>query len=446
MTTMFVQLRRMVYLLVLLHFCVSLVSATVSVEGASGPDGGEVVVVKRTEHDEVLSAENVTAAWLIKAGQLLEEGVGCFSVWEDELRRCRESANRTEAAANETTDYVNEKKGALKPVESEVGTKIKELVEGVKNAVIETTAAVKDVKRIKDTCTDSLGSMVDALTFNATREYYMGERLEEKNKTYWTLEKKKLAEISNWTFYKLSNVTGELGALVGKNKILFLWDLVEHMKAAKTKMDGVKQAFQPSGDDSEITRSVEEVLSLIAKVVPITKQNALITKTESTIDDKLRDAKAKARQRIAEEVKAKEEQARKEEAARQEREKQTRLEEQRLAKEKERMAQEELERKRMAEEQAKKKKAADEEAEKRKDDEKRDQEEKAKQEQERRDAEEKARVALEKKEKEQLERAAEEARKKAEATKKNDNSHSPSLVHSPLFLLLLCVLGSTLVC
>ncbi|ORC85359.1 uncharacterized protein TM35_000351030, partial [Trypanosoma theileri] len=398
---MFVRLRGVVYLLVLLHCCACVVRATGG-GGAVAVASNDGTVDVRSPHDEVLLAENRTAEWLNKADDLYVEGDGCRFLWEEELKLCKELVDSTERKTKEVSDYVTKTKGkgSSTALNETVKGKVKELLQGVKETVLKTTSAVKDVRRIKDICTNTLGSMENALTtFNTTREFFMVERHKETNQTYWTPEKVKLAEDSNRTFFRLSGVWEKLGAVVGKNKVLLLWDVDRRMKPARKKTEGLKTVFErEDGVDKEIKTIIDEVGKTIDEAVGIRTQKVMVRKDESTVDSKIENAKKEARQRMEEAIReeerklAEDEQARKDEAARQEREKrEKREEEKRLAMEQEKMARQEQANDKKAEETEKKK--AKEEADKRKADEKIAQEEKAKQDRERKDAEEKAREA-----------------------------------------------------
>ncbi|ORC87692.1 uncharacterized protein TM35_000201010, partial [Trypanosoma theileri] len=455
MTTMSIQLRRVVYLLVLLQCC-----ACLAQEGANGVWGEAL-----DEHQDVLVAEKKAKAWMKKVSEYLAEGRSYSSVLEGVVNLSNESSKLANSTALDFKKLVEEvEKKAMEKVEPKYKLEDDEkrtlegLVQKVNKSVDDTGSLVNDTKWANYACSLSRDTLVNVLNgFDGSRVYYLS-KLAEPNKTYWTLDNVKLARISNKTYhdvYALKEKYGVLADLSTRSVI----EAMERMEGVQKTMDEIKKKLENikekvvEGELDGIVKLVDEVVNSCTPFVGVDKawveKRKLPAKTN--VDAKMKAKKKEIEKQIPGEIEAEEkrmvqeEQAKRDEAARLEKERLAKLEEdKRLAKEKERLAQEELERKKKAEEDAEKRRTA-EEAGKRKADEKRAQEEKAKQDQERRDAEEKARVALEKKEKEQLERAAEEARKKAEATKKNDNSHSPSLVHSPFLLLLLCVLGSTLV-
>ncbi|ORC82113.1 uncharacterized protein TM35_000971010 [Trypanosoma theileri] len=462
MTTMFVQLRGVVYLLVLLHCCVY-VAYAVPTEGANGGDGGadgDGTVVERTEHDEVVAAENTAEAWMKKVSEYLAAGKGYSSVWEGIVNSSNESSKLAKSTALEFKKLVEEvesktagKGDATHKLEDGEKDKIEELVQKVKKAVDNTSSYVEDTLWAKQMGSLSRDTWVDAVNrFNQSRLYYLS-KLAEPNKTYWTREKIKLARISNKTYHELETITVKYGKLDGLSTRSVI-DGRERIEETKKTMEGVKLQLEGikkklKDDEAKIGGIVESVSKVVESCTNVEKvtgdwiKNRKLPKKKNVVA-KMEAERKRMEPLITAEIKAEEErmvqeeQAKRDEAARLERERQEKLEEeQRLAKEQERLAQEEQERK---------KKAEEEEAERRKADEKRAQEEKAKQDRERKDADEKAREALEKKEKEQLERAAEETKKKTEAAKKNDSSLGPALMHSPLQLLLLCVLGCTLVC
>ncbi|ORC82964.1 uncharacterized protein TM35_000801020 [Trypanosoma theileri] len=462
MTTMFVQLRGVVYLLVLLHCCVC-VAYAVPTAGANGGDGGadgDGTVVERTEHDEVVAAENTAEAWMKKVSEYLAAGKGYSSIWEGIVNSSNESSKLANSTALKVKDLLVEvdKKsvegcGANCKLAEGDEKKIKELVQEVKEAVDGTGSYVEDTLWAKHMGSLSCDTWVDAVNrFNQSRVYYLS-KLAEPNKTYWTREKIKLARISNKTYHELETITVKYGELDGLStrSVIDGRERIEEtkktMEGVKLQLEGIKKKLKDDGAKiGEIVESVSKVVESCTNVEKVTgdwiknrklpKKKDVVAKMEA--ERKRMEPLITAEIKAEEERMVQEEQAKQDEAARLERERQEKLEEeQRLAREQERLAQEELERK---------KKAEEEEAEKRKADEKRAQEEKAKQDRERKDAEEKAREALEKKEKEQLERAAEEAKKKAEAAKKNDSSLGPALMHSPFLLILLCVLVCTLVC
>ncbi|ORC86876.1 uncharacterized protein TM35_000251720 [Trypanosoma theileri] len=426
MTTMFVQLRGVVYLLVLLQCCVCVAHAT---------DGQSTVE----------NAEGELKKWVKKADELLGKGRGCVTVWKKEEESCNGRISPTKSVADGTHSLVTEIKKKLGGgvITKDQGTGDDDLVEKAKKAMQKTQETVNETKAI----------LAETAVVNIQCSYILEEwRQEMENKDgarkhyvsvikgaeekYRTPERIELVEESNKTHKVLSDVMGEL-AVASKRSSSCTRVVKQHQERAERAM---KELEGVSGD---VVEQIKEARTHNATVprestvkarldVEWEEEAQAIVKAKEEEEQKKKQAaleKAQAEQRLLAEKEAKEREAE--------------LEEQkRRAREQERMAQEELDRKKKA--------AAEEEAEKRKADEKRAQEEKTKQDQERRDAEEKAqkaREALERKEKEQLERAAEEARKKAEAAKKNDNSHhSPALVQSPLLLILLCVLGCTLVC
>ncbi|ORC84359.1 uncharacterized protein TM35_000461780 [Trypanosoma theileri] len=463
MTTMFIQLRRVVYLLVLLQCCVCVSYADPS--GRVAADGLKRDEEVLDEHQDVLAAENKARAWINTVDEHLAEGRGYSAVWEEVVNSTNASsqlANSTAMAVKELVEELDKKavvKGGTKykMVDGDEN-KIKELVQKIKEAVTNTESRVYEVWGARWHGLPSLGTLEDAVRdFNETREYYL-RKLAEANVTYWTPDKIKIAKDSNKTYHELFAITEKYVKLNGLS-IVTESEVRGRIKEVQNTMEGVKNKLteiktnKVEGDAGKIDgilsaiKEIDTPCKNVLKAVDARPIGTAKPKKGVTIGVRMKAEKKRIKELIPVERKAeadrlaKEEQARKDEAARQERERQEKLkEEQRLARERERMAQEEMERK---------KKAAAEEAEKRKADEKRAEEEKAKQDQERKEAEEKAqgaREALKKKEKEQLERAAEEAKKKAEATKRNDNSYSPALAHSPLLLLLLCVLGYTLVC
>ncbi|ORC78680.1 uncharacterized protein TM35_002291000, partial [Trypanosoma theileri] len=89
MTTMFIQLRRVVYLLVLLQFCTCV---------AHGDDK----VPSVPKESEVKIVEQRLKASVNKAYELLVEGNSCLSVWKDEVELCKKSTGVVKTAAEKT--------------------------------------------------------------------------------------------------------------------------------------------------------------------------------------------------------------------------------------------------------------------------------------------------------------------------------------------------------
>ncbi|ORC82350.1 transglutaminase [Trypanosoma theileri] len=462
---MFDQLRRVVYLLVLLQFCACVVRAT----DGSGGEAPVEAVVERTEHDEMVAAENVTAAWIEKAYELLVQGRVCMTVWDGAVDSLNGSSQLVETRAEEVKDFV-------KMATAEEVKKLEEMVLEVGKEVNTTKSSIPYVRRAGVLCEGPQESLEDAENrFNQSVRSYLNEKAAKTNRTYWTLEKELLAEKSNKTYGKVVAVTGRYKELRGRSHVIefHVQRRVEaakqSMKEAKNKLVAIKvgEPIEKKGEDikkiedqiQQIEKTIEEIVKDVGarKRRKDPKANAMDGKVKNAVDEakkQIATEREEDEKKLAEEVKAEREREaedrRKQEQAQREREAEERRAQEQAQRDREaeeRRAQEQAQRDREAEERRAQEQAQrDREAEERRAQEQaqRDREAEERRAQEKAQKEEEVREKKDKEE--QQRRVAEEAKRAAEKVTKKKDGSSPALVHSPLLLILLCLLGCTLVC
>ncbi|ORC91915.1 uncharacterized protein TM35_000041290 [Trypanosoma theileri] len=469
MTTMFVQLRGVVYLLVLLQ-CVAFVSHANTAVGGESSEGPTVTAhVEKSDEDSEAEVkkpepcdpeicpmvEKRLAEWIRIVDDYLADGRGCRSVWDAVVN----TANETSKLANTSAIKVG---GLVKKIEEEqtVGDQtelvakdveiLEDLVRKVKEAVDNTRSSVLDTWRAEWFCGHKRGTLEEAQNgFKKEIDIYIHERVAMRNETYWTIERVETAERSNKTYFELQNITKRLKDLKGWSQATKV--NVEHrVKAAKKQLNEAKEKLEKikpgetlgvgskdEGIKNNITNITGEIDTFVKKIENW-RPNKNTGPKENSVDARIKQA-IENEKKLVEQEKETDKNKRIEERAQREREAQEQKEREVQA-QRAREAQEQKEREAQAQKTREAQEQKDREV----------QAQKAREAQEQKEREvraQEAKDALEKTEKEQLERAAEEARKKAEAAKKNDNSVSPALVHVPLLLLLvLTVLGSTLVC
>ncbi|ORC91912.1 uncharacterized protein TM35_000041260 [Trypanosoma theileri] len=445
MAKMFVQLRGVVYLLVLVQCCVFFVHAQ---EEQTDPSGGEFGI-----------AERKLQMWAAQSADLLADGRSCLSVWEKELNECNETYGRAKSVLEEAGDLdgkieeIEKKTDTLNSTSPANGEELdllqkllgeaKETVRKTHDAVDKTVSAIRKTRTARQFCEVTLGNVDDVLKQLHSAQTYYSHTLEEYKRTFETEDRIQLNKNSSKTYKELDMVRANLTWLVVRTRFV-VGDADAKVDAVKKTMNGAKmklgridvaianllQKRQESPDKNKI-----EVIKSEVEVV----RDAARTDTMNTIvsimrEEDPRDEDRKVIKDITEKLKKERganllsiQQARK-------------AEEERLAEEKRQAEKQKKEQEDRAKEEAKR----IEEEKKRK-----AEEEKARQAAEK-VAEEEAKRVVAEKAKEAAESAREEqARQAAEkAKKKKDGAVSPALMHIPLILLvlLLCVLGSTLVC
>ncbi|ORC91920.1 uncharacterized protein TM35_000041340 [Trypanosoma theileri] len=436
MTTMFVQLRRVVYLLVLLQCCVCVAYATSEIDD---------------EEREIRRSVRVLKASLERTDSLYAKGRSCLSVYEKEIQFCNESSLNAVKEAENAVEVITTMKGKTdvlvkegdKFVESERLVKYaEETLQNTKKAVDDATRFVEIVSQTKKACVVDGYNMeheAERLKDHYTALLY---QLKDKKETEEKKERMELVERGKERhdeLYKLMNSTGEVIIRVAevrpmameKTKLAaqamsrsiadLLWIIKELKNVVPAAEDGENQNWVNQSE-----KKIKEIVREVHAANPEKTRGEAIAEIRVALEEKKKeedslikeewvDKEKKIKERVereSNERKAEEERRRKEEEARRaEEEKKRRAEEEKAKQEAERKAREE-EAKRVAAEMAK---------------------ERVKEEEARRVAAEMAR-----------ERAKEEAEK---AKKKKDGGSSPALVRGPLLLIVLvCVLGCTLVC
>ncbi|ORC81419.1 uncharacterized protein TM35_001171010 [Trypanosoma theileri] len=485
MTTMFIQLRRVVYLLVLLQSCICVVYAQVFRESKNEMKhlGGEEAVVDRAKAAETfLAIPNYTDEELETDGVLgvsgnsemlravryalrdvrgaeahFNNGMACRAEWEKVLasnKKAVEDAREATRSIGALVAKIEEKRNRSvkeKIVLKDIGTlEFKKLVEDIRNVLKENKdktpngemvfkvaradQAERVCKTIRieiDRVMGILKQRMEEVTFDKG-EYEKSDKAKEVRKAA-----EKVRETLQNVTHLIGNTTVRDNFLMGEAKAqLRLWEKAYTELAILGKMELTREGVDTP---TEIEKEIDGVLLELKKDIEEPKKvfSDLASKTNETtvasmneIDRNVKEGveveiKAETtrmkeeKERVLEERRRKEEEARRiAEKARRDEEERKRIAEERRAKEEAKRAAERL---RVAEEEERMA------AEKVKEDE--------------------ARKAAEKVKEDEAKLASEEARKRAEAAKKKeDSSSSPSLVHGPLLLLLLCVLGCTLVC
>ncbi|ORC91893.1 uncharacterized protein TM35_000041070 [Trypanosoma theileri] len=464
MTTMFVQLRGVVYLLVLLQFCVC-----VCLAGVSGAKS------------EVEQAEGGLKRWLEDVEKQLPGAKSCQNVWEEHNKKYKEQADRVVNLTKEMEEIVRKTKELGKKWEPSgssvaeqadaeemiafVDTVSKNVSEN-KKVIAAARLTVEEARKLVD-CTTFLGNLEDLITDNKKENlnYWKGE-LEEEIKKSLTIERQ---ESIRELIRKSKETEDDVGKLVDKlrlNKVRSagysrevimnlgnatdaVQTAVEKFESLKEEVEKKKSGFKEKVDELRKTRVSVTARRQISTVEPkvssnesgeypakevewkataggssgaspvtgasgreygvplntneiVQKLNEEVEKEKKILEQKKIEEKKALEEKIKAEIRRKEEEERARLAA----------EEERAAKERARVAEEE-------------KKAAEEKA---------------------RQDEERARMEAEKKAKEEKARLEAERLAKEKAKQKKKDGSSPALVHSSLILLVLSVLGCTLVC
>ncbi|ORC86472.1 uncharacterized protein TM35_000281880 [Trypanosoma theileri] len=480
MTTMFIQLRRVVYLLVLLQCCACGVNAISAQEGRGGNDG--VPEVNHTRDAEV--GEGRLQELVNRAYKLYLQGRGCVEVLKKETATCDESKDIAKKAAEATKKAVDALKTELDEgkkkdkgrITEEKIKNLKLLVEDARGKIAESKKVVQKKNsllrrtRVATTaCWISYGDLNDEVTkLNETRDglksllddYRRTEREELiKNATqtggdlFWLMqevtltlrrgrENKTAAEREVWEadqiFQKAKTTLKEITEVVNK-------EVPERAEGHK-----LTELQQLVNESEEELKNVSVISSSIAQPAPAILQGGDATRYKEAYErEKTQDPathekrvneereKEEAMEAVKMELKKAEDEAARLLAEKIIREKQAEEERIRL----EKLAEERKRQEKLAEEERKRQEKLAEEERKRQDklaEEKRKKQEKLAEEERKRQ---------EKFAEEKLGKAKEETERAAKMAKKKDSSYSPALMHSPLLLLLvLTVLGCTLVC
>ncbi|ORC86474.1 uncharacterized protein TM35_000281900 [Trypanosoma theileri] len=377
MTTMFVQLRRVVYLLVLLHCCMCVAYAE------DGSDAGEVS--SSNAEDVFGSAERNLTVAVDSAYEHILYVYGCMSAFKEKKKLCEDNSERAAAVAKKINASLEE----IKKLEeddkkweqygkwiNDNEAKIKENLKEYENV----TSSITDIVLLSEACKKPPHNLV-----NLTKQLGEARRrfLEvHQNKTHEKPEIMRLDKNSSITKQKLSDLTERLGSEHDELKPLMdvtksvvkatraVEDLRESLGLDSLRLMGNKEEW-----NKELMRREEERRSDVARM--------------------LEEAKAKIKEEIHRRVQ-------------------------------EELLEEEKKRKDVEQPPTKTEGSGG--------------------------SEEETNKGVEEAEKEQVTRAAEKVREEEtkraakKATNGNDGSHSPALVHSPLLLILLSVLGCTLVC
>ncbi|ORC91290.1 uncharacterized protein TM35_000062950 [Trypanosoma theileri] len=454
MTTMSVQLRRVVYLLVLLQcfVCVACAADGVNVNYTDAEINGD------GEIDDQLKILVRQTLLLLRDSQIpLANATACKAIWEGAIKANNATVNRSRDAferikklderIKEYTEKVPQGGFALK-LKKEVNREgFRKLVNDIKEELEnnakdipneEAVATIDEAVYTKHVCLTVRGNAENAL-----------ENLKRKLENYETFKE----ETARSTKAKEVNQAGKsrrdaLEKILKELKEVQL-DATRSVSKAKDQVRAWADAVGRFSRLGEMVTKLENTDDVPARNEIKAENNETVLKitrvaTEQKVKDirklinEVDDATKTRRETVVEKVKEKVETANVEAAARVEEEVREAIKAKKIADEEEkaRKAREE-EARRVAEEKARQK-AEEERARKAREEEeaRRVAEEKAKQKAE----EEKARQAGEKTREEQTRQAAEKTEKK------KDGGSSPSLVHSPLLLLLLSVVGCTLVC
>ncbi|ORC82663.1 uncharacterized protein TM35_000851080 [Trypanosoma theileri] len=384
MTTVFVQLRRVVYLLVLLLCCVCVAYA------ASPSDVVQDSSAMRST--EIRNVDQELGNTVDKAYEYIVLVSGCLSLMEEEMKLCKENSKRAEVASTNITKLLEEFKALGNEKEMWIQGKKDGLQENI-YAIGNLTISLVGVKFLEHAC----GRALDGLNDNV-KGFAEARKSKKTNQTLIELEK------------KLNTTRDGIKSLWYDGKLRN-----EANKAVKNLMDDlgdVSGLHVPQAiNDTELKEGEE--FGVIGK------------ERIDILGGKLEKVKANA----PEEIKR----LKREELVEEEEGNKTEMQPSGEVGVTSQKAHEE------AKEKRREKKEALEEEEKRKEAD----EEKIEESGRGNSGEE---VNKEVQGENVKEMAKEEAEKAIKAIQERDNSSSPALMHGPLLVLLLCVLGCTLVC
>ncbi|ORC91252.1 uncharacterized protein TM35_000062570 [Trypanosoma theileri] len=457
MTTVFIQMRGVVYLLVLLQCCVCVVYA--NTEG---------------DRKRFLNAQTLMQLAVRDAEKYVPEVEACLRLWKTALPKCVEKCEQIKKLRGEIRGLVEGIKGKLLKPEEVVpkGTHDETLVDLVDRAKKMIPVAGEAARgcsvpvnetrvrqRLCGVYQDNLAPVVEG--FPARLQNYEGEKSYAPN----VAEAEKYLGASYELYYRATNVTSDIKRQIGNIRqcgafrdgdwrevradaaelVRLLKDYggEELGKAQETewgKLAGEKEKKridQMNQDKEKKDMSVVKgefvqtenesgfVLNDTARYVGKGNPTFVVNRTREMQEDirKFKRDLAEAKVEVEFERRLAAEKARKE----------------REEQEKARRAKEEQDRREREERERAKRARGEHEKKAREERERREREEK-----ERRDAEERARLVKEEQEKMAREDAEKSVREQVK--KRKDGTGSPALVHSSLILLVLSVLGCTLVC
>ncbi|ORC85360.1 uncharacterized protein TM35_000351040 [Trypanosoma theileri] len=458
-STMFIQLRRVVYLLVLLQCCTCVVRA----------DFNEKDPATCLNDTDFRVAERQFNGTLHESDRIFLEGEACLKLWKDKVDDCNAYVRDYRAAAHKVTEVVSEI-AAKNPSKDQCGTVVADLVQQAKVRVDEfkrvaarSSDKVELARNTKTICISSAvgnllavvpkieeamvhyKSYLDDVKYKVCKTDWRTKRVQEVEANHTKMKEvhKQLVEVMPEK-HQLCRVDGGSVAPVDEVKAaLKTFQTVCGKGLEGVEVNPVKEASGIWNYTKGDSHKVAVIRVVDGKVVEGADKERPLTETENETfmvrvmgNGKVPEMKEANVRKIKEDFVT----AKKAVVVEREQAEQRRLEEER---EKEaRRKQEEEQRRLLAAEQARK---AKEEQDKKKSEEqaKRERDENGK-----KDAEVKAKEEEAKRVAEEARKAKEEAKRVAaeEAKKKKDGSVSPALVHSSLILLVLSVLGCTLVC
>ncbi|ORC90423.1 uncharacterized protein TM35_000082210 [Trypanosoma theileri] len=424
MTTMFVQLRGVVYLLVLLHCCMCARGDTVeSVAGAGGQLASNAQSVENPVEEVLLNTSD--------AERVLLEGEAILSVLKKEVSSCNQTYSRRAGAVDEFAVFQNDMQmytntkddGKIEPEKGVDGKEFRDFLHKVKMALNKKNTApyalqkpIDNVESAKTLCQKALDEVKVVLNnLNTTAE------LDERG----TKIREKLTKLQ-------SDIDSELKRC--EKAVFEARDLLKTWKSVMDTFSGIATALTAKGaimvrDGTNVENNLKNIKQLseekLKEIEDFKKENENKRMEQATkeIEEKVKEAKKTVMERIAEQRRAEEE-----------------------AKQ---VPNEEAGNVQGAAERVVEKEKVKEPTEKNRDEKDREEEE-----QKPVKGEESTRPAEAEKNKEDKAREAEKVRETMEVAERtnitirwSDGSSSPALVHSPLLLLvLMCVLGCTLVC
>ncbi|ORC91275.1 uncharacterized protein TM35_000062800 [Trypanosoma theileri] len=438
MTTMFIQLRRVVYLLVLLQCCV----CVYDVDGAPGD----------TEYTDMVTKLNSS---IVGAGEMLLKGEFCLPEWEKYRNACDTDAALAKKSAGELSGIVKDLERKIDEHIPDVkGTggirvsvtleKVKELgkqVEKTKQKTNETLVeaekarlSVAKAQAAQDGCATIRNNIESARAdLDRILEGFLGYMRDGDSEVNKRLDKDGRNMSGKMVAYVLA-----YGHRVGWSKGYIKAaeeKIAEAKEEAKKAVAALKKIDARLAEQESLAEEAREKGGLVQKAI---KEMSESKETEERIGslthrEKAKEKRVETAKEVAKEMKKAIEDSIKEKEKRDKEERERREREERERKERERIEREERERNEREEKE--KREREERERKEREGKEKRDREER-----ERRLAEEKAK----RDEAERMAQEKEELEKKAK--KRKDGGVVFTLAHGPLVMLLLCVLGFALVC
>ncbi|ORC83553.1 uncharacterized protein TM35_000651150 [Trypanosoma theileri] len=482
MTTMFIQLRRVVFPLALLLCWLCTVHAQETKGADQGVTGGGAVVeinrekamrafwgIPNRTRDEIKDDESLKnvyegfwmAAWNVimavnGSDVLFANGTTCAAEWEKVIAANKKMVEDAAEDTKKITKLIKDVDAIMKEDWVKGDGKEKEKILRLKITTRD-DEFWKLVGEIREVLRETKGKVPDAVALSKIEEAEQTRlfcTIVDRNVKYRLQELDKHLEALNFTsggeFVKSRTAVEVKNAGDGVREVLhnvtnIIANATVHNRfavgEAKDRVKAWRRAFElielvggmkdvepvvggKQGELEAIKGEVEERRQTIERLVngSVDETKARGEKAVKEVNDRIEKASAVEVRRVEADVErvAEDERRKAEERKRAEEERKREAEQEkiRLAKEQEKIRRAKEEREREA----------------------RNREQKAREEEERRALDEKARKAVEE---EKAKRMAEEKAKKA---KSKDGSSSPALVHSSLLLILLCVLGCALVC